>query len=510
MAVSDSVGSLRQYGVRFANGFTSGQKVLTVLAIAALALGGFVYSQYASKPSYAPLFTGLAASDAAAMTAKLQAAGVPYQIADGGATIMVPQPDVYQQRLNMAQANLPANSTVGLAILDKVGITASQLTQQADYQRALQGELASTIEAIQGVTAAQVNLALVSNNVFAISNTQQPSASVLVTLATGTVLSATQIQGIVHLVASSIPNLSASNITLVDSNGNVLSAPGMNTASSTNSAATTAYDQNLQTALESLLTPLVGANNAVVRVAATLNFNQVTTQSQAVQTNPKGTPITVPTQVQTATQNFSGTGSPTGGVLGSITTNAATGAANSTYQQTNNTTNYALGQINQSTTQAPGQVQRLSVAVLLNSKVKGVTPARVSQLVSAAAGIVAARGDTISVVQMPFSALPKTTPIVGASSASSLYSLIKTALLVLGVILAMFFVIRSSKKEVRAEIDIPAYSDYYDEIPEAQVRQLPPAEAPMISTEIVSFIESQPEDVAKLLRVWMTSAVKAG
>lgn len=510
MAITDNLGSMKSYANRFASGFTSGQKVLTVIAIAALGLAGYVYSSMAAKPSYAPLFTGLAPSDAASMTTKLQSAGIPYQLTDGGSTILVPQPDVNQQRLAMAQANLPANSTVGLSLLSNVGITASQLTQQADYQRALQGELATTIEAISGVSSAQVNLALVNNDVFAISNTSQPSASILVTLSPGTVLSQSQIQGIIHLVASAIPNLSATNITLVDSNGNVLSAPGQSISSTANDQQTQVYNSNLQTQIESLLTPLVGANNAIVRVSATLNFDQTTTSSQSVQTNPSGTPVTVPTQVQSATQNFAGTGSPAGGVLGSISTSTGT-SGNSTYKQTNNTTNYAVGQVNSSTTQAPGQVQKLSVAVLVNSKVKGVTLAKVQQLVAAAAGIVTSRGDMISVVSMPFSKSATTTTLVAtaASSTSSIFSLAKTALLVLGVLLVLFFIMRSSRREVRSSVDLPDIIDLEEESLGAQIKQLPPAEAPMLSDEVVDFIESQPEDVAKLLRVWMTSTSKA-
>lgn len=514
MAVTDNIGSLRQYGNRFVNGFTTGQKAMTILAVIALAFGGLFYSKFVASPSYAPLFTGLAPTDAAAMTSKLQASSIPYQLADGGATILVPQPDVFQQRLNMAQAGLPANSTVGLSILDKVGITSSQITQQADYQRALQGELASTIEAIQGVTSAQVNLALVSNDVFAISNNQAPSASVLVTLAPGATLSSGQVQGIVHLVASSIPNLTPANVTLVDQNGNVLAAPGMDTSASSNSTATDAYNQALETSLQGMLASLVGANNAVVRVNATLNFNQVTTQSQTVQTSPNGTPVTAPTQVQTATQNFAGVGSPTGGVLGGITTGAA---SNSTYKQTNNTTSYALGQTNQTVTQAPGQVQHLSVAVLMNSKVKGVSPAQVRQLVAAAAGIVASRGDVVSVVQMPFSTVAAKQAAVAAAAAqagnstSSLFSLLKTLLLVLGILGVLFLIFRTSRREVRSEIPIAALNATGDEeLMESYIKQLPPAEAPILSDDVVDFIEAQPDDVAKLLRVWMTSTSKVG
>ena len=130
----------------------------------------------------------------------------------------------------MASAGLPAaSSNVGLGILDKEGITSSQTTQQADYLQALQGELQTTIEAIHGVTGAQVNLALPQANTFAVNNTSPTGASVLVDTSQGNTLSAGQVQAIVHLVASSVPGLNSSQVTVADSNGDLLSGPGVDT-----------------------------------------------------------------------------------------------------------------------------------------------------------------------------------------------------------------------------------------------------------------------------------------
>jgi flagellar M-ring protein FliF len=424
---------------------------------------------------------------------------------------MVPQTQVYQERLDMAQAGLPANSTVGLSLLDNVGITSSQITQQADYQRALQGELATTIEAIQGVSSAQVNLALPPTDVFAISQNSQPTASVLVTLASGTTLSEGQVQGIVHLVASSITNLSASNVTVVDQNGDVLSAPGFNNSASQNSSATSTFEQALGASLTSMLQNVVGANHVAVKVAAQMNFNQSTTKSQTVQTTKNGTPITVPTQTSKSTQTYTGTGTAPGGTLGTIT--QPTGAnQNAKYNQSSSTANYAVGQVNQTVQQAPGQIQRLSVAVLVDAKAKGVNIAAIKSLVSAAAGLQPARGDTISVVRLPFAAQSATTALPSAASSASIMPMVQTGLLVLGVLIAIFLIVRSSKKEIREDLFIGDYEPPLALAPAAVELNAPtlaiPALTPVVSEEVLDFIDRQPEDVAKLLRIWMNSRVK--
>ena len=163
---------------RFASEFTSGQKAVTIAAAIAVVVGAFAFMSFSGKPNYTPLFTNLQASDAANITAKLTSDKVPYQLADGGSTVLVPSSDVDQERLALAQAGLPATSTVGLSLLDKEGITSSNITQQADYLQALQGELEQTIDSITNVTSSQVNIALPANQDFALNNNAPTGASV--------------------------------------------------------------------------------------------------------------------------------------------------------------------------------------------------------------------------------------------------------------------------------------------------------------------------------------------
>src|SRR5947209_15401113 len=151
-----NVDQLRRKASQAMAGFSTGQKVVTGLAVVALIAGGMLFSGWASKPTYVPLFTNLQPSDAAAITQKLTSSKVPYQLGDGGSSVLVPQNQVYQQRLNLSAQGLPTGGNQGYSLLDKQGITTSEFQQRVDFQRAMEGELSKTIGAIDGVGAATV------------------------------------------------------------------------------------------------------------------------------------------------------------------------------------------------------------------------------------------------------------------------------------------------------------------------------------------------------------------
>lgn len=507
---------------RFADGFTPGQKVVTVVAVVAAVVGGLLFMSLSGKPTYSPLFTNLQPSDAAAITAKLTSDKVPYQLANGGSTILVPQNEVDQERINMASAGLPASSTnVGLGILDKEGITTSQLTQQADYLRALQGELQQTIGAIHGVTGVQVNLAMPPNNTFALNNTSPTGASVLVDTGQGQVLSGGEVQAIVHLVASSVPNLSASNVTVADNNGDLLAGPGVNTSTGSNNNATSGFDAAQQAKIAAYLQSVLGPNNADIQVNAQLDFNKVSTTTNGFQLGPKNTPVTVPTQTQTSTQTATG-GATGGGVLGTTTAPpAGTGTGNGNYSNSSSSTQYASGTVTQTTKNAPGGVTRQSIAVLVNAKSlpKGVSLATLQQGVAAAAGLNTARGDTLAMSAVPFStatqqAATKAAAVAAAAqSKAKLSSMIRTAVVALAILAVLFLLWRSAKKSRvprRTPVTLPQQlaqpveppSTALDATTQVPAVGLPPHPAAELNEAVSTFIDSQPDEVAALLRAW--------
>src|SRR3954453_16168970 len=198
-----------------------GQKVVIGLLLVGLLLGGFFFYRWITTPTQAPLFSNLASTDASAIVDELNAEGVPYTLTDGGQTIMVAKDQVYDLRLHMSGKGLPAGQDTGYALLDQQGITTSEFQQQVTYQRALEGELSKTLEALSGVQQAVVHVALPKEEVFA-TDQGKPTASVLLSLAPGTQLSGEQIAAITNLVSSSVQGMDPNQVTVTDASGQVL------------------------------------------------------------------------------------------------------------------------------------------------------------------------------------------------------------------------------------------------------------------------------------------------
>jgi flagellar M-ring protein FliF len=412
--MKEQVEAYAQKTWRTFNGFPAGQKAVIVVAVVAVVIGGYFLATWSSAPTYAPLYTNLAASDASAIVDKLNAAGTPYKLSAAGTEILVPQKDVYSTRLTVSAAGLPSSSQTGFPLLDKAGVTTSDFQQQIDYQSDLESQLDRTIDSLNGVQSAAVTLAIPQQNVFTDSNSK-PTAGVLLTVAGGTTLTTSQVQSVVYLVSSSVPGMSADDVTVTDSNGNVLNAPGQGVTSasstSTQNQATQALDARLASQLQSMLVTALGPGNAQVAVNATLDFDSTNTENKSYVYNKDDPPVSQ----STTSETYTGTGTPPTGTVGSTTANTdATGttttgttgtttSGNGTYTQTSNTVNNALGTQTTTTTSAPGQVKQLAIGVLLNQSAKGVDTAKIESMVKAAVGYNETRGDTISVTAMPFS-----------------------------------------------------------------------------------------------------------
>jgi len=500
------------------------------LAAVGLIAGGLAFMHVESKPNYQPLFTNLQPSDSGAVTAQLATAKVPYQLSNGGSTISVPAADVDQERVALAEQGLPNSGTVGFSNLEKSGITTSEFVQQVEYQQALEGQLEQTIESIQGIQSAQVNLVVPQQSDFAIGNQPSTTASILVNLVPGTSLTSGQVQAIVHLAASSTPSLSASNVTVVDNHGDVLSSPGgaIGGTGSSDSQQTNAYDSQLSTSIEGLLDRVVGAGNAAVQVHAVLNFNHQSTTTKGLQTNANGQPLTAPTGQTSSNATFNGTGTPPSGLLGASAPPTAT-TGSGTYTTTNTQVTNAVGQVTQTVDQAPGQVEKTSVAVLLNSHTKpAISAGKVRSLVLAAAGLNLAKGDQLVVTSLAF-AKPNTAQAGAASAASAAASrrrliehLAEGAGLVLLLIAMLVVALRSSRRALKYdEIHVPELTPMasrvlaFEEDP-YPTGEIPPVPGPLalgvgpdaMLSRVNAYIEERPGEVARVLREWADERTK--
>ena len=195
--------------------FTVGQRTIAIIGVAVLAVGAIALGAWFTRSTYSPLFSGLSGTDASEIVDQLEADGITYQLTDGGSTILVPDSAVNSARLKAAAAGLPSLDSGGYALLDAMGVTASEFQQSVTYKRAIEGELAATIESIDGVQTASVKLAIPEQSVF-VSETIPPTASVFVDTKSGTTLSTEQVKAITHLTAASVDGLTPENVSVVD------------------------------------------------------------------------------------------------------------------------------------------------------------------------------------------------------------------------------------------------------------------------------------------------------
>ncbi|MBL7254639.1 flagellar basal-body MS-ring/collar protein FliF [Paractinoplanes lichenicola] len=522
--------------------FTPGQKAVTIAAVIALVVGAYFFATWASKPSYSILFNNLSSKDASAIVESLKKSGTSYELANDGQTVLVPQDQVNDLRLSLSGEGLPGDAGTGYALLDQQGITTSDFMQQTNYQRALEGELSNTIKSIEGVEAATVHLVIPKKDVFA-DDQDKPTASVLVATSATEQLSSDQVQSIVHLVASSVEGLDPTQITVAGADGKILSTGGgaaIGTGGDSGTEAqTVAFQNRMNTSIQSMLDSVVGPGNSSVVTTATLDFDQTQTQSETFNADPS-----VPALSETNQREaYNGANNCAGGVLGpdniagpgcSTTGGSANGPGQ--YENSSSTKNNAVNKVNEVRRSAPGGIKKLSVAVLLNSSTGAtIDPAQVQQLVTAAAGIDATRGDTIAVSAMPFdqSAAKAAQEALSASSAAAVeakqMSMYKTAGLAGLVLVLLFLAWRFSRKSKKRRGLTPEERKHLEDMQAAleaqrlaELNQAIPAqmlEAGMAvddtnvqareerQREIEQMVKDQPEEMAVLLRGWLAADV---
>ena len=449
---------------RFTNAlreFTVGQRTIAIIGVAVLVVGAVALGAWFTRSTYSPLFSGLSGSDASAIVDQLDADGVSYQLTDGGQTILVPDSDVNSARLKAAAAGLPSLDNGGYALLDAMGVTASEFQQSVTYKRAIEGELASTIESIKGVRTASVKLAIPEESVF-VSEKQDPTASVFVDTESGVSLSTDQVQSITHLTAASVDGLTPENVSVVSADGTVLSAVGTGTTGNSDQQAGS-YEEKVRSSVQSMLDRLVGAGNATVAVSASMSGASGQRVSETF-TTPDGSPVL---QEQTTTQNYGAgavNGTGTTGVLGAdsiavptdTAADAGTAAGDNAYvNETANRVN-AINKVTETTSIPAGQVERQTVSVAVDKEAAaGMTATVLEGLVAAAAGIDKDRGDDVEVELVAFAKVDSGTAATALEEAraselqGSITEIITTALPVAGVIIVLIILmsgLRGSRK----------------------------------------------------------------
>ena len=361
---------------------------------------------------------------------------------------MVPADLVYQTRLKLASMGLPKSGNVGFELLENQKFGVSQFVEQVNFQRGLEGELERSIQSIAGVEGARVHLAIPKSSVF-VRDAQKPTASVLIKLAQGRSMDQRQVSAVVHLVASSVPNLGIANVDVVDQNGNLLSDSSKGSPKTLDANQMKYVDElqkNIAERVQSIIAPMVGDKNVRAQANAEIDFTNIEEANESYKPNQKPE-VAVIRSLQSNESIVPGASTSSGGVPGALsnqppanaaaalntTNNAAPGGAAGAAAaggaapapgpqstQRNTTTNYEVDKTISFTQKSMGGVKRLSVAVVINNKTEigadgkettrplnDAEKQQMTELAKQAMGFNEARGDSISVVNTPFSSSPR-------------------------------------------------------------------------------------------------------
>jgi len=385
---------------------------------------------WAKSPDYRVLYSNISDEDGGAIVAQLAQMNVPYRFQEHGGAIMVPADRVYEARLKLAQQGLPKGGQVGFELLDQEKFGLSQFNEQINYQRALEGELARTIEKLGPVRSARVHLAMPKQTLF-VREQKSPSASVTLSLNQGRSLDAGQVNAISWLISSAVPGLNADNVTLVDQSGNLLTQRGTQAVQTSHLKYISDIEADYRQRIQAILAPVVGAANVKTQVTAQVDFT--THEQTAEQYQPNSSPENMAVRSRQTSSSEQGNKAGPGGVPGALSnqppmptsapieqpaTKTAQGEQNGTAiptmpfnRQKDETTNYELNRTLTHTKRSPGTIERLSVAVVVNYRTdeEGKPVAlskeemeKIQALVKEAMGYSSERGDTLNVVNSLF------------------------------------------------------------------------------------------------------------
>ena len=446
MSASISAGESRDSGLSALwSRLRSNSKIPLLIAASAAIAIVVALLLWAKSPDYRVLYSNLNDRDGGAIVTQLTQMNIPYRFAENGSALMIPAEKVHETRLRLAQQGLPKGGAVGFELLDQEKFGISQFSEQINYQRALEGELSRTIESLGPVQNARVHLALPKPSLF-VREQKSPSASVTLTLQPGRTLDDGQINAVVYMVSSSVAGLPPGNVTVVDQAGRLLtqSEGGGRDLNATQLKYTNEVENRYQRRIEAILAPIVGSANVRAQVTAQIDF------ATREQTDEQYQPNQQPDKSAVRSKQFSLSeqigGQQIGGIPGALSNQpsappaapietakpatadnnanaSTTTASNATRSGGNNsnvpqntrrdeTTNYEVDRTIRHTQHKAGAVERLSVAVVINTQgtdkegkpqpMSKEQLAQVESLVREAMGFSSNRGDTLNVVNAPF------------------------------------------------------------------------------------------------------------
>lgn len=409
-----------------------------IAAVAALLL-------WAKAPDYRVLYSNFSEADGGRIISELDKRGVPYRLSDGGSALLVPSEQMHSLRLQLAEQGLPQAGNVGFELLDKQAFGVSQFAEHINFQRGLEGELARSIESLGPISKARVHLAMPKQSIF-VRDRQPASASVVLTLHPGRALGEGQVNAIVHMISSSVPELAPEAVTVVNQSGRLLTASTSNgrDLDGTQLDYIDEIETTYQRRIERILTPILGAENVRAQVAVEIDF--AAREQTAERFTPNQPPNEAAIRSQQLSENYSGSSELARGIPGALSNTppssptppapAATQGQNKTGQgaasadtapatasaqestgslRRDNLINYEVDRSVEHVQQRGATIKRLTAAVVLNYRTASDADgnatrealseeelSRINRLVRQAMGFSSARGDELEVVNSPF------------------------------------------------------------------------------------------------------------
>lgn len=483
--------------------------LLIALSIAVMT-GIMLWSQ---RVDYQVLYSNLSQEDAGQVITKLREMKVPYKVE--GNVIYVPSARVYELRLDLAAQGIPQGGGVGFEIFDKTQIGVTEFVQRLNYIRALQGELTRTIRQLSEVEQSRVHIAIPERTLFS-EKEERPTASVVLKLKPGRVLSQGQIGGIVHLVASSVEGMSPQNVTVIDNMGNLLSKPmdGDMIADARQLSYQKAVDKEYEGRLQSMLEGIVGKGKAIVRVATKIDFSQVE------KTEEKFDPDSAVVKTEQRNQEKS-TGAVNGGIPGVLSNQpgqqpaSSSGAPSSSQKQSENI-NYEVSRSVSKISLPRGEIKSISVAVLVDGtyrkeKNKTVYQPRseeeikkYEEIVKASVGFSRERGDQVIVQNMPFEAAAEELPAGKPDYLKIVITLLKYLVPIAVIAVLILFVVKPLLEMLKAPAGTP-------QLPAGEAVPAVPAltepettQQEIMRERIVEVVKKDPRKAAMIVKEWLS------
>ena len=509
---------------------------LTTLVVTVLSL--IVLVIWANRIEYKPLYHGLSTEDSGLVISKLKEMKIPYRISSDGGTILVPASSVYEVRMELASNGLPQNSGVGYEIFDKQNIGVTEFVQKINYQRALQGEIVRTINQLSEVKNCRVHLTIPEKSLF-VEDQKKPRASVVLKLYPGRRLSETQINGITHLVASSVEGLAMDDVIIVDSHGKLLAGGEKKSAVSgislNQKQLQEATEKKLENKIETMLAEIVGPESVSARVAVQMDFTRV----EQTEENYDPDKVAVRSE-QRSSEKSSGKRGVESGVPGVMSNTPDIKNASKkqpskivSYNKSDETVNYEISHVVKKIVNPVGSVEKLSVAVMVDgtyktvkdkdgNEVKQYVPRtdeeieKYKSLVMKAVGYDRDRGDSVEVINFQFHKAPVQEEGMAVSFLQKIDWQSMITYMITAILFALFFVfglkpmlsiLSKSVEDVEKKHKL---SERKMELESEAAEGLPPGveaggavKSGGKETQLVNFAQTNPKLFAQYIKSWI-------